>query len=303
MSLYTTFQRKPVIVGASALIVLVALVWALAAFLGNKDRELAAALKNILGAETLHTKTELVIHLPRRMGTVDRPFTEILFRVDGDMQKASDSTPEVSGQLLVEARGRGNVFFADGDIRILKDEVLFNLENLPVFFDPKGRLIKRWTRVETSLLTSSNGEQIKTALASAATAVKYAGKEKIDDTTVLRFHGALTSEQEEALYQVVRHRASGNQALSVIARLLQANNVDSLDIWVDSSAGEIRRIAAHFARPLSNGNTFDFATLTMDFSDYGQPVTIDHPEAKGRVQPQVFGRILGSGDFEEIQAE
>lgn len=299
-----TWNRKTVwiVIGAIVLLIVAGFgLYRLSA--GASQRELRASAANLLSAESLHTKTEFIINLPKRSGNLDRPFTLITTKFEGDVKQADDSTPEFTGTLLVEARGRGNVFFADGDMRILRDEVLFNLENLPVFLNPTGSLVKKWTRVEASLLKTNNGEAFKQALAQALAGLTPVGEENVNGESLTRFSGSLTAEQEEQLFEMLQLQASGNPTLHQVARLLQANNVKSLEVWVDGGQEEIRRLSAHFVRPLSEGREFDFATLTLEFSDYGKEVSIDRPETKLRVRPDVFARIFGTGQAEEIKSE
>lgn len=277
--------------------------WAAVKLEGDKSKVLAQAFDQLLAAESLHAKTVLTINLPGRWRGVDRPFTVVLAQIEGDVVQADDGTPELAGRLRLEGRGRGNIFFADGDVRILQDQVLFNLVNLPVLLNPSGSLVKKWTRVPVPLLRTRNGEQVKMALADLVSKVSYAGKETIDGATLWHYQGSLAAEEQQALVEVLRRGVSGNQALGVVARLLRANEVDELDIWVDKPARQVRRISAHFARPLADGGKFDFARLTLDFSAYNQPVVIDRPAPALTVKPDVFARIFGSGEVEEIQSE
>lgn len=299
----TRFTRRQVMAVVS-LVVLVAIVGGVVMMRRGSDRQtLVRAASNLMAAESLQTTTELVINLPRRLRNADRPFTLVTVRVKGDVQQAEDSTPEVSGTLLLEARGRGNIFFADGDVRILRDEVLFNLENLPVFLNPTGSLVDKWTRVETSLLRTNNGDEVKRILVEVLSGLRRADTEMVDGESLIRFTGSVSAEQEEQLYELFRQRSSGNPALHQIARLLQANTVKSIDVWVDGDRDEVRKIAVHFVRPLDEGQEFDFATLTMQFSQYGKGVVIDRPTTKLRVRPEVFGRIFGSGEVAELQLQ
>lgn len=293
-------KRKTILV-AGGLGLLAILVIALTG--GGSQKSLRRAADSLLAAESLHAKTELKINLPPRLGKVDRPFTLISVLVEGDVQQADDATPELTGNLLLEARGRGNVFFADGETRILKDEVLFNLENLPVLLNPSGSLVKKWTRVETSLLKISNGEEVRQALTEVLANLANAGTEKVAGEKLTRFTGGLTAEQEERLFETLRQRSSGSPALHQIARLLSTNNVKSLDVWVVRGKKEIRRIAVQFVRPLSDGREIDLALLTFDFTDYGKEIAIDRPATALNARPEVFARVFGSGDLEEITLE
>lgn len=276
----------------------------LGAFIFVRGRNvLPAATDKLLNAQTFHVVSELTINLPAKLRGADRPFTKITARLNGATKRASSGTPELTGALLLEARGRGNVFFADGQTRILADRVLFNLDNLPVFLNPSGSLVHRWTEVSAPLLTTNNPAQVREVLAASLGSVRKVGTETIDEQRLTRYSGSFNEEQEQQLADVLRQGTSGNRAAHVIARLLDANRVEALDIWVDSGAQEIRHLRVHFVRPLSNGNEFDFATLTLTFTDYGKSVAIDEPQRQARVRPEVFAKIFGSGDIQEVKTQ
>lgn len=291
--------------GLIAVIVVVVglIVWMVVGRVGSKETVLREAFNRLLAAQSVHTKTTLALNLPGSFRGGERPFTSVVIQVEGDAAKAADGTPELAGTMLIEAKGRGNIFFADGDIRLLQDDVLFNLDNLPVLLNPSGSLVKKWTRVEVPVLRTRNGEEVKAALIRTGSLVTYAGTDTIDGLTLWHYRGTPTAEQQQALYEVIRQNTSDNRALGVVARLIRSNTVDSLDVWVDGSSQQIRRISAHFTRPMSKGETFDFGRLTLDFSDYNKSVTIDRPETAVSARADVFARIFGSGDVEEIQSE
>ncbi len=277
--------------------------WGISRQLRSKEQVLVSAFDALFSASSFHTTTSLVLNLPERLRNSDRPFTKVTVRVEGDVLKSSDSTPELTGKLLIEARGRGNIFFANGDVRILRDEVLFNLKNLPVFLNPSGSLVHKWTRVEAPLLQTSNGEEVKAALNRIGSAVSYTGTETIDATSLWHYHGSLTAEQQQDLQAVLRQNVSNNRALGVVARLLRSNTVDAVDVWVDPSSKQVRQIIVHFTRPLAEGHVYDLGLLTLTFSDYQKNVVIDRPATTVSVRPEVFARIFGSGDVEELQSE
>lgn len=295
-------------VAAAIGVVVIALLVLIFGREGN-PKAIAKGFAHLAEADSFHTQTELVINLPTLLRGRERPFTKTTIRLEGDVARAEDRTPEFTGTFYLEARGRGNVFFADGQGRILRERVLFNLDNLPVFLNPTGSLVKRWTKVEAPLLTTANGEQVKEALEGIAAKASPAGKESIpldgaqgkQGEQLARFTIALSEEDEAALANVFRQAASGNRALHVLARLLDANRVAELVVWTDGR--QLRQIQAHFVRPLEDGSEFDFARLNLRFTDYGKEVAIDAPETKRFVRPDVFARIFGGGNVEEVKAE
>jgi hypothetical protein len=241
------------------------------------------------------------MNFPERLRGQERPFTKATVRVEGDVKQSEDRTPELAGTLFLEARGRGNVFFADGQLRVLRERVLFNLDNLPVFLNPSGSLVKKWTKVESSLLTTRNADQVQEVVAGVLAKAVPAGSESVQGEQLARFRISLTEEEEAALAELMQRSASGNAGLHVLARLLSANRVESLTLWTRGS--ELRQVQAHFVRPVTEGQEFDFALLTLRFTDYGKKVAFDIPETTLRVRPDVFARIFGGGQVEQVNPE
>ena len=295
-------QRKPLLIAVAGGAVVVLIAGVLMSRIGS-ERLLRRSFENLAEAESFSTNAELTLRLPRLRRGAERPFTEIRTTVSGDVRRAESGTAELTGTLYAEAKGRGNIFFADGDVMISEDEVLFRLDNLPVFLNRSGSLVKRWTRVGAPVLKTSNMSDIQAALEPAVASLARAGTEKIDGERLVRFAGTPAPEVEDALMALVDKGSSGSEAWHVLARLLRANNIDSLEVWVDSSSDEVRRIRAHFVRPLADGRTFDFAYLTLSFRDFGRDVSIDRPEAKLEVQPRAFAKIFGQGEVTELESE
>src|SRR5688572_2275261 len=130
-------RPKSLWITAGVVLAVVALIALVVSRLGS-ERLLRRSFDNLTQAESFSTTAELTLRLPRLRRGVERPFTEIRATVAGDVRRAESGTAELTGTLYTEAKGRGNVFFADGEIRILENEVLFRLENLPVFLNRSG---------------------------------------------------------------------------------------------------------------------------------------------------------------------
>ena len=267
---------------------------------GRADAVLQRSFERLLAAESYRTHAALALHLPATLRGRERAFTEITVTLDGDINYTDEGVPEFSGTLYGEAKGRGNIFFVDGDIRVLTDDTRFYLDDIPVLLNPSGSLTKKWTVVPGSLLKTNNNLAVREALAGIVTKLSYQGKEDVDEVQLYRYTGTVSPEDEDRLIEVVRQGVSGNKGLHVLARLLRANNVKTLDVWVNPDTSEISRIQVNFVRPLNNGSEFDFATLTLSFQDYGSSVVIDRPEGQITVRPDIFSRLFGSGDFEAI---
>ena len=127
--------------------------------------------------------------------------------------------------------------------------------------------------------------------------------EKIDAESTWHFAGTVSDEASKQVQEAWRMSNSDNKGLDTVARLLAANRVKQLDVWLSKNNDQLRQIKANFVRPLSNGNEFDFATLEISLTDYGKVVTIDRPAEELAVKPDVFAKLFGSGEIEEIGAE
>lgn len=284
-----------------ATVILVGLV----IFLINRQADknpkiITAAFQNLAQADSFRAKTQLVINLPEKLRNRQRPLTTITVDLDTDL-KNENNYPSLTGLLNMQARGPGNTFYTNGDLRVLADAVMFRLGEFPVLLNPSGNLTGRWTNVSATLLATKNSAEVQAALSDLASSLSYQGRG--DEKNWLRFHGVPSAENEGQLINALRLDASGNHGFNVLARLLAANNIDSLDVWIDGEAQQLRKITAHFVRPLPNDKVFDFATLTLELSDFNKNVTIDRPRAELTVKPAAFSGIFGQGKIEEIKVE
>ncbi len=278
-----------------------ALVLVLFGLFGRLNRGLPLkALALVTTAQTLHVNSELTLRLPERLRGKPRPFTQVISRVEGDIVRGEGGVPELTGKLRVEATGKGTLFFADGQLRILREAVAFNLHDLPVLLNPSGSLVDKWTYVNSALLTTKDPGAAGAALQQVFSKLSYMGRERIAGESLRRFDGALTDEEEYQLATVLARGQSGNLGLDVVARLLEAHRLKRFSVWVGSGK-ELRRVELNFVRPLQRGGEFDFATLTMTFTEYGKPVTIDRPAKQLTVSPEVFARLFGAGEVERVQ--
>lgn len=267
----------------------------------RSSRTVMLALTELGQTDSLHANTVLKLNLPERLGYRQRPFTAVDIVIDGDMQRSDTGVPELAGTVRGEARGLGNTFFVDGDLRLLQDAVSFRLDNLPILLNPSGSLINKWTYVDTPLLVTNNGSNVAQAVAMAASRLTYQGRQTLDGQRLAHYAGQLSAEDEQALADAFRLSASGNQALHVVARLLDAHNVRDFQVWLTPSSRQLHTVQISFVRPLRDGGEFDFATLTLSVNNFGEPATIDRPERKVVVSPGVFSRLFGSGDSMVIQ--
>jgi len=295
-------SNTKLVLGLVAVVVAVGILLGMgvAGRLGNGE-VVEAATQRLMAEDSWHVKAELVLHLPERLRGKQRPFTEVKAKIEGDVVKNDEGARELTGTLAGEAKGRGNIFFADGDIRLLEDAVAFRLENLPVLLNPSGSLTRRWTYVDRPVLAVNNSDDIAGGLRAAVAGLREVGEESVEGRRSRHYQGSLTQEQEESLYEMLRQRSSGSLAWHQLARLLQSNDARSLDVWVDEKNKTIARIKIDFTRPLSDGRRFDFATLDLVFSDYGKEVVIDRPEKELTARPDAFANLFGTGEIAAVE--
>ncbi len=287
----TRDKKKIAIIGVTGLLVILLVI----AFSGNgKQRVLGKSLVNFIEAESYHTHAKLDLDLPARVGqNAQQPLLNMTMEIEGDVLEGDDSQPVFTGTLRNEARGRGMVLFADGELTLLPDAAVFRLDNLPVLLNPKGNLTDKWTYVEVPTLKTNNVEQVTEVLKALIAKAEYVNK----DEGLYHYQIALTGEDEDVLTDVFRQGNSGNRSLNIFARLLRAYEVGSLEVWVDPSGDKLMKIATAFVKPQEGGSFEEKATLTLDFSDYGKKVVVEEPPKELTVQPEVFGRMFGSGDI------
>lgn len=280
--------------------VAVVVVLLLFGFSSRANRLAAAkAWQNMVGSETMHVEAEITLNLPERRRGRPRPFTRVVGRVEGDVKRNENSGPELTGNLRVEASGKGTVLFAAGEGRILHDSVAFKLHDLPILFNPSGSLLDKWTYVDSPLLQTREPQRVGEAGRQMLGKLSYQGRERLNGETVRRFESSWSEEEEQQLAAVWRREQSGNLGLDAVARLLEAHKLKRMTVWVGASR-ELRRVEFNFVRPLQRGGEFDFATLSLTFTDYGKKVTIDRPERQLTVGPRVFVRLFGTGDVEAV---
>lgn len=297
-------KRRAGLIVAGALIGIILLIVAIRmGGASGKQRTLAKAFENLVAAESYHAAASLDMKLPTRQNVNQQPLVDLFIDVEGDVVK-QDGRPVLAGTMRQEARGRGMILFADGELRILRDSVAFRLDNLPTLLNPQGNLIDKWTYVDVPVFQTNNEGDVRAAFASMLQNTEYLGTDEPpgeQGDPMLHYKKNLNAEQEDALVQMMRQGVSGNRALNVLARLLRAYDVQEFDIWVDGGSKEIRVIHVVFGRPVAEGQAETVATLQLAFSDYGKQVAIDEPERELSVRPDVFGRIFGSGEIQELQ--
>ena len=263
----------------------------------NASNLALAALQEFDQAKTYHVKAEFIASLPVRSANRARAFTRFTANVEGDAVENEAGTPEITGKLHGELSGSGARFFADGDIRIGDNVTAFFLQELPVIFDPNRRLVKKWTHVDGQILTTKNGSTIREELYQVAKTATPIGREEIDGVSTRRVRLTVSPEQEQALAVALQHKASGNHAWNIIARLFQAFDVRFLDLWIDPDNKELRLVAAVFGANNQQGKFVRRAVIDLRFSDYGKDVTFEIPEKQLTVQPEVFRRLFNTGEI------
>jgi len=275
-----------------AIVLLVIVVVIVRSYHGRGD--LRQAIQALSQASTFHAASDLKLTLPLLSQGKERPFNALDIKVEGDVTRGGP-TPELTGTVYMEAKGRGSIFFADGDVRLLKDATAFRLENLPVLLNPTGNLLKKWTYVPVPVLASTNPPAIQTVVNQVIQKLSYRGQDKIEGVSTLHFSGTVTPVEEQQIHDVLEQKTSGNRALNIIARLLNGGDIKSIEVWVDKSTHEIPRFRLSFVHPVKNSQPVDFATLDLSFTDYGKKVTITRPPQQSTAKPDVFAKLFGTG--------
>ncbi len=285
-------QNRLLVAAALVLLVIIMLVFGWG---GSKQRALSKAVAKLADAETMHAAAELSLSLPANLQNRERPIGAVTIKVNGDVAYQG-TTPVLSGKVLTEARGRGMVLYADGDIRLLPDQVAFRLDNLPTLLNPSGNLMEKWTYVPTSTLQTANAANVKTAVANMFQGMAYIGKNEVPGQGVKGYHfrRSVTPQQEDILMNVFAQKVSGNQGLNVLTRLMRAFDVSSFDVWVDPDSEELRLVQLKF-RHRTDPAAENRAVLQLALKDYGKRVQIDVPTKELEVRPEIFGRIFGAG--------
>lgn len=291
-------KRMIVIVAIGAVIIIGLLLFMRAR---SNKADLARAFNNLARAQSFHTVAELELSLPVRLRNETRPIVGVTTKVEGDVAYENE-TPVLTGNMYMEARGRGMVLFADGDLRLLPDAVAFNLKNLPALLNPSGSLVEKWTYVNAPVLQTNNREDFRVAMAHMLEGMEYTGRAKIADggPSLQHFRREVSAEQENILIEVFRQSVSGNRALHIITRLLRTFDVSAFEVWVNPQEKTVAQIRVTFKKPSDAADEFR-SKITLQFSEYGKPVTVDRPKGELTVKPEVFAQIFGGGEIEPIQ--
>lgn len=294
MAMNLSGTHKKILLGAAVAVVAVIvglLVWRLAA---SRVTAPEKALQALADAKSYHVATEFIVNMPLRVQGRERPFPNLLARIEGDVLRNEHGTPELTGDIYMEAKGRGEELTAEGELRILNDDVAFYLDSLPVLLNPSGSLIKKWTYVPSPLLHTYNSAALRPILGTLFASLQSQGETQFNSQRVQRFTGALTPDQAEELIDVFELEASHNHGLNTLARLLRANEVKSITVDVNDR-GELAQVLVVFVQKFSDGREVDRAGVRLSFTDYHKKVTIDRPERQVTVRPEVFARIFGGG--------
>ncbi|MGH9857833.1 MAG: hypothetical protein ACRD4B_08320 [Acidobacteriota bacterium] len=291
-------RRRAVLLSGIVLLGMIGIYLAVSGTALGKQRTLTQSLQNVVNTETFHTTAELKLMLPTRQNTLgEQSIVSVGIKFNGDMAQ-DQGRPVLAGDMRLDALGRGMILFTDGDIRFLRDTVAFRLENLPALLNPRGNLLEKWTHVNVPVFETSNPDSLTMALALIAGRANYTGREYLGDEKLHRYDVRLTPEEEDALYEIFRQRNSGNRALHVLARLMNAYDISSFVVLVEAGDKEVRRLHLTFARSQENSDQ-QMAELSLTFSDYGREVAIEEPPIELTVRPDVFARMFGQGEVPE----
>ncbi len=291
------------LVGGVIIVILIA-IGIQARFGGSEQKVLAESLQKVVSGTPLHSTTTLDLDLPARKGGRNL-LVDVTIKTEGDLSKRENELA-YAGDLHIEAKGQGTIFFANGDIRILPDSTVFRLDELPSILNPTGSLLNKWTRVNTSLLKAEHKENFSTAVASLAQRVTAKEEQPMPGGTkdMLYYRGSLSPDDEEALIKTFELKESHSQALNVIARLLKGFDAKDIEIWVDKGEKEVRFVRIQFTQPGQADRTSQPRTATLAFalSDYGKQVQVETPKEDITVRPEIFARLFGEGQVTSLEA-
>ena len=265
---------------------------------GDPETNLRQAITKLSEAETLRFDGNLTLSLPARPDGTSRPFNVVEARMRGDARQVNDKRDyEMQGRIYLEAKGRGNSIFSDGQIILLDDKTLFNLEELPALLNPGMSLTGKWVKVPGAMAHTNNPMQVFNGLMDASSSWEYQKEETWKGRRVLVYQGALPSQVEKDLAAMWQQSASGNRGLGVLARLMNTSDVKIVEIRVDTKSQELVEIKAIFDRETTNGSREEAAVVSLGFSDYGKAVDIAEPEASVELDPQLFKSLFGAGEL------
>lgn len=292
-------KRRATIVAVIAVALLgVLVIWQVATSDSGRQKVLSQAMLRLLNAESFHTMVDFNLDLPTAAGR-ERRLVDLAVDIEGDVVW-QEGVPEFAGDMRIETTGRGIILFADGDLRLQREAVVFRLDNLPTILNPNGNLVEKWTYVEVPTLQTQNAEQVRAAMVNVVSDMEFVGKDEVEGRELWHFRRGFTEEQEAALIEVFRQGKSGNRTLHVLARLLRAYNVDSFDVWVDDEDKVVQKVTMTFVERVGD-NPEQAASLALTFDEYGKSVSVEQPPKELTVKPEVFGRIFGRGEVPELE--
>lgn len=284
------------------LVLLVVVAWAQANQAKKGTTVMTKAAEQLQQAGGIHSDVSLSINLPERMRSTRRPLTKVIIKLNGDVSRTEQAL-EATGEMNLEAKGPGNIFYTQGELKVFEDQTAFKLSEFPVLLNPSGNLSGRWTFVPARLLNIEPDGQALSVLRGVGENLTYQGTERIESEQTWHLAGTLSEEASRQVQEAWKVSNSDNKGLDVVARLLAANKVKQMDAWIAKSSDQLRRIKVNFVRPLSNGGEFDFATLEVTLTDYDKAVAVDRPKEELKVDSGVFAKLFGTGEIEEIKAE
>lgn len=292
------WQRRSFVVFTAVLLAVMAgiIVWFVISTVGGSKAALKAFQK-VADAKSFHAVIELELRLPESLKGKERPVQKIVFYSDQDIVHEGDRFDTV-GTLDVDAIGRGMVLFATGDIRIFPDRVAFRLDEIPTLLNPSRSLMKKWTYVNSSLLSTVNKEEMGIALRNFFTGWAKVDVPSDNKKEGRRFIREVTPEQERILAEVFRQGRSGNKATNVVSRLLLAYEVKSVEVWIPQRSNDSMELIVEFVHPVRKK---EGATLRIALSDYGKKVILSNPPKELTVRPEVFSRLFGSGEISSLE--
>lgn len=278
------FSRLNVIILAAVLTAAAAagLAWRLS--WPNDRAAVPRAVSKLLAEPNLHAKISLDINLPQASATA---FPKWAVVADGTIRRANGA-PEFVGRLTSRAEGPGNIIYADGEVKLLSRATFFRLENVPAMLKAPARLMNKWTYVEKAALAASNPDEIKQSIERLADKVVPRGK--ITQGGQKYFRYTIEPDQEAAarLVEALSLEKSDNRVFDAIARTLRANEVKSMEIWLDGAKRDMAQLLVTVGPAQADAS----ATLAVEFKRDGLSGDSGEPLAELSVKPEIFSALM-----------
>ena len=222
------------------------------------------ALEN--AAETHYGKYTAVLGLDNTSATeqlLGEPAT-LEFIADGTFDRSPGKRSSVSTQLAVTAKTDTLSLRMIGEARLIGDEAYINLVQVPSALTALAPFKGRWISLnrggtqDTPNITQNEQEIF--------TSVNYAGRETLNNESVVKYTADATPESAVRMFDQVASILGTNltseQTVSLRQNLATMEDV-SVQLWVNPLKSQLRRISAHATAPNGNAISFEVGLIPL----------------------------------------